>query len=189
MFYKYDTKNYVFKLITSKTYITVASIFATIFAAAMYFSYEYGIYHTINDLSDSERAIIIKKQDQFNRDKLVAMMKQLNVKFPWIPLAQSMVETGHWKSNIFVENNNLFGMKEAKQRISTAGGTQNGHAYYETWRESVYDYAFYQARYLAAIKTEQEYFQYLSASYAEDPNYIRAIRTAIIDNNLKDLFK
>lgn len=189
MFYKYDKKNFVFKTIDTKFYFN--AIFGVLFTFVLssFVSYKYGIYQSINGLTDNERAVIIKRQDQFEQEKLVQMMKELNVKFPWIPLAQSMVETGHWKSNIFIENNNLFGMKEAKQRISTAGGTQNGHAYYETWRESVYDYAFYQSRYLASIRSEQEYFQYLSASYAEDPNYIRAIKAAISDNNLKQLFK
>jgi flagellum-specific peptidoglycan hydrolase FlgJ len=132
---------------------------------------------------------LIKKSDSFNSQKLVAMMKGLNIKFAWIPMAQSIVETGHWKSNIFVENNNLFGMKEAKQRVTTADGTQNNHAYYESWKESVYDYAFYQSRYLGSIKSEQEYFEYLSASYAEDPNYIRVLKATIEKYKLKEQFK
>ena len=52
-------------------------------------------------------------------------------------------------------------MKEAYVRVHTARGTQYGHAYYEDWEESVYDYAFYQCRYLGAIRTEDEYFNYL----------------------------
>jgi uncharacterized FlgJ-related protein len=38
---------------------------------------------------------------------------------------------------IFVENNNLFGMKEARVRLNLAKGTQYGHAYYDDWKESV----------------------------------------------------
>jgi uncharacterized FlgJ-related protein len=99
-----------------------------------------------------------------------------------------MVETGHWKSNIFLENHNLFGMKEAKSRITTSAGTQNNHAYYNTWRESVYDYAFYQARYLGSINSESAYYSYLDASYAENPNYIAAIKKTIKEYKLKELF-
>ena len=104
-------------------------------------------------------------------------------------MAQSMVETGHWKSNIFKENHNLFGMKQARARINTALGTQNNHAYYDTWTESVYDYAFYQCRYLSNIRTEDEYFQYLSNSYAEDTRYVTTLKQTISKNNLKQYFK
>jgi flagellum-specific peptidoglycan hydrolase FlgJ len=103
-------------------------------------------------------------------------------------MAQSMIETGKWKSNIFKENHNLFGMKEAKQRVTTAGGTQNNHAFYQSWRESVYDYAFYQCRYLATINTEAEYYQYLSNSYASDKRYVEVLKKTIETNNLKQYF-
>jgi flagellum-specific peptidoglycan hydrolase FlgJ len=48
---------------------------------------------------------------------------------------------------------------------------------------------FYQCKYLSKLKSEHEYFQYLSASYAEDPNYIASVKTMIEKNNLKELFK
>ena len=99
-----------------------------------------------------------------------------------------MVETGHWKSNIFKENHNLFGMKQARVRINTAGGTQNGHAYYDNWIESVYDYAFYQNRYLTNVRTESEYYAMLSASYAEASNYVEVLKSTVEKQNLKSLF-
>ena len=79
-------------------------------------------------------------------------------------------------------------MKEAKQRVTTAEGTQNNHAYYNHWRESVYDYAFYQSRYLGGIRTEAEYFDYLGASYAENTQYIKVLKETIERYNLKELF-
>jgi uncharacterized FlgJ-related protein len=104
-------------------------------------------------------------------------------------MAQSILETGHFKSNVFKENHNLFGMKQATIRINTAKGTQNGHAYYDNWYESVYDYAFYQCRYLATIRNEREYFSYLSKSYAESgDDYVVALKNVIKKNNLKEIF-
>jgi hypothetical protein len=79
-------------------------------------------------------------------------------------------------------------MREAKQRITTAQGTENNHAYYASWGESVYDYAFYQCRYLSGINTEEQYFQYLSQSYAENPNYVSILKDMIIKENLKAKF-
>jgi hypothetical protein len=80
-------------------------------------------------------------------------------------------------------------MKEAKQRITTAGGTQNSHAFYAHWRSSVYDYAFYQSSYLKTINTEEEYFQYLGASYAEATDYVAVVKATVEREGLKELFK
>jgi hypothetical protein len=140
------------------------------------------------EITETEKITLINEADPFSKDNFILMLKDLNVKYPHIVLAQSMIETGRWKSKIFLENNNLFGMKKAKLRITTAGGTQYNHAYYNHWRESVYDYAFYQCRYLSKIKSENEYFQYLSAHYAEDPNYINMVKTIIEKEELKSFF-
>ena len=80
-------------------------------------------------------------------------------------------------------------MREANRRIHTALGTQLNHAYYKNWQESVYDYAFYQSRYLSKINSEEEYFNALGASYAESPDYVNALKKLIKEEKLKELFK
>ena len=126
--------------------------------------------------------------NNFSEEKLIDLLKKLNVKYPHIVLAQAHIESGHYTSKIFKENHNLFGMKEARVRIHTANGTQYNHAYYFNWRESVYDYAFYQCRYLGRVNTEQEYFTYLDQSYAEAPNYVQSLKVLIKREKLKELF-
>jgi hypothetical protein len=79
-------------------------------------------------------------------------------------------------------------MKEANLRVSTSKGTQLNHAYYNHWRESVYDYAFYQCRYLGGINSEAEYYQYLDGSYAEASDYVAVIKKTVEAEGLKDLF-
>ncbi len=143
----------------------------------------------IQNLQQGETEIFIAEVDTFSQEKLVSMLKDLNVEYSHIVMAQSMLETGHWKSDIFLENHNLFGMKQARRRITTAEGTARNHAYYNHWRESVYDYAFYQCRYLSKLSSEEEYFQYLGASYAEADNYVKSLNTVIKKNNLRELFK
>lgn len=128
------------------------------------------------------------EKNKFAKDKLVNEIKRLNIKFPHIVMAQSIIETRKWTSPIFKENHNLFGMKEASVRITTSSGTERGHAYYEDWYQSVYDYAFYQSRYLGGIKSETEYLDYLSASYAEDKNYVAKIKMVIEKEKLNNLF-
>lgn len=120
--------------------------------------------------------IIIKSEVEFSEPALKDLLLDLNIRFPHIVLAQAKLESGNFKSHIFLENNNMFGMKEAKRRPTTNKGTQNGHAYYENWRDCVIDYAFYQAAYLNDLKTEDQYYQYLAASYAEDASYVVKVR-------------
>lgn len=161
------------------------------FCLANVISFMYGRYKKINNLSVYEEQLLILSLDEknkFSEKEFVQLLKDLNVKYPHIAMAQSIVETGHFKSKIFRENNNLFGMKESFRRVSTAKGTQYNHAYYDTWSESVYDYAFYQCRYLGAISSESDYYEYLSNYYAEDPDYVQKVKKAVQEYNLKLLF-
>ncbi len=153
--------------------------------------FQFGYYQgrqLLTGLTDEEKLIIVQEFNEFNEGKLIAKLKELNVKFPYIVLAQAKLETGNFSSKIFKENNNLFGMREAKQRITTAQGTENNHAYYHSWQESVLDYAFYQCRYLSNISTEAQYFDYLKQSYAEDTSYVNRLQTIINNQNLKNKF-
>lgn len=154
-------------------------------------SFSYGRIMNLKSLSDYEKEILIVDINgggDFSQEGLVIMLRDLNVRFPHIVVAQARVETGIYKSKVFRENNNLFGMKQATVRVNTAQGTQHNHAYYDTWRESVYDYAFYQTRYLSGAKSEEEYLYVLGQSYAEDPNYIEKLKSEIKRNNLRGLF-
>ena len=188
MIYKYDKTNLIYK----RDFKTMKIVVLTCISLVA-ISFLIGRYTKIESLEEYEKELIVlnlkAEENKFSKEKLVDILTELNVKFPHIVLAQSIVETGHWKSNIFKENHNLFGMKEAYVRVHTAKGTQNNHAYYENWIESVYDYAFYQCRYLSSISTEEEYFQYLSRSYAEAPNYVQSLKQTISKNNLKQYFK
>lgn len=137
---------------------------------------------------ESEIVIINPNQKEFSEENLVELIKQWNIKFPHIVLAQSMLETNNYKSSIFKENHNLFGMKEAKRRVTVSKGTNRNHAYYNNWIESLLDYGFYQSHYLNEIRTEQQYFNYLSQYYAEDSNYITKIKKIIKEKKLKNKF-
>lgn len=119
--------------------------------------------------------IVIQKYNEFTPEKLDQMLDDMNFKFPHIVKAQAILETGNFTSRMFKENNNLFGMKRSTLRPTTHRGEKNGHAYYDTFRDSVIDYALYQARYLSSIKTDEEYLFFLSRSYAEDPEYVNKL--------------
>jgi len=190
MLFTFDTKRIKFNRICVHQYIMFGILPILLIISLSYLiGYKLGLDTSIRLMDTEEKMFIIQSIDPFSEDELITMMRDLNIKLPHIPLAQSMLETGNWKSSMFLENHNLFGMKEATRRVSTAKGSNKGHAYYDTWRESVYDYAFYQCRYLGNIKTEDEYFQYLSASYAEDTSYVNKLKRIIENEGLRERFK
>jgi uncharacterized FlgJ-related protein len=142
----------------------------------------------VQNLSQEDKLIVIREYNEFSEEKLIEKITELNFRYPHIILAQAKLESGHFKSTIFLENNNMFGMKEAKLRANLAKGTNRGHAYYETWQESVIDYALYYSSYLRSIKTEGEYFEYLRQNYAEDPTYVQRLKQIISKQDLKSKF-
>lgn len=113
---------------------------------------------------------------------------KMNFKYPHIVLAQAKLESSNFNSTIFKENNNLFGMKQARTRPTTATGTERSHAVYNDWKDSIIDYALYSQTYLAG-KTEAEYYAYLSRNYAEDPSYVDKLKELVEKENLVYRFK
>ena len=184
MLYKYNKHELIFKKLKVKNYF----IGSLITVSLLTLSYTLGRFTKLNNLSEYEKNILLinMKQEPFSEEKMIALMKELNMKFPHIALAQSKIETNNFKSKIFKENHNLFGMKQARIRINTAKGTNRNHAYYDNWESSIYDYAFYQCRYLSALNSEAEYYSYLEGSYAEDPDYVSKVKD--LANQLKDKF-
>lgn len=137
----------------------------------------------IKYISEETKVLIIEENNKFSEARLREYIITTNIRFPHIVLAQAKLESGNFKSNIFLENNNLFGMKVARKRPTLNKGENHNHAYYDNWKESVLDYAFYQAAFLNSLKTEDAYYAYLSNNYAEDSDYVQKVR------NLADKIK
>tara|TARA_R110001592_G_scaffold344037_1_gene634988 strand:+ start:42 stop:611 length:570 start_codon:yes stop_codon:yes gene_type:complete len=140
-------------------------------------------------ITDIEKIILIEEQDLFNEETLIEEIDKLNFKFPYIVLAQSILETANYESKIFKENNNLFGMKEARVRLNLAEGTQYGHAYYKSWKESLTDYALWYSTYAYKCKNEKQLYKLLNKQYAEANHYPQALQEIIKNQNLKQHFK
>lgn len=185
MLYKFNHKNLEFKKV--KTHVLIlkmVSIFSFLTIGLILLTdYNHQPPYTVED-----NIILIHPNTDFSEEKLIEMIGELNFKFPHIVLSQIKQETGHFKSSIFKENNNLFGMKEAKIRINVAKGTNRGHAYYHNWSESVIDYALYSSTYLSDLNTEDEYYQYLQEYYAEDDEYVKNLKRIINKEKLIKLF-
>jgi hypothetical protein len=188
MFYKYDDSLLLWKKDWKKVKIALSVVIVLVIS-----SFILGRFIRFKSLDTYEKELIVisleKEKNKFSEEKFISELKRLNVKFPYIVMAQAIAETGHYKSQVFKENHNLFGMKQATVRINTAKGTQNGHAYYDNWYQSVYDYAFYQCRYLGQINTENDYYLYLSSTYAEaGDGYVKLVKDIIETEKLKEKF-
>ena len=68
-------------------------------------------------------------------------------------------ESGNFKSKVFRENNNAFGMRLPKRRTTTAIGKNKGYAIYKDWYDSVYDYWLWYER--KPIASNQSWGTYL----------------------------
>ena len=189
MFYKYNEKQLQYEPINEAIGKIIILLIAVFISGAI-ISFKIGESTAKTKYVELEAALhVIKAQEEpFTKEALIEMIKELGIKHPEIVLAQSILETGHWTSTIFKENHNLFGMKQARSRIRTAKGTQLNHAYYHSWQESVYDYAFYQCRYLSKITNNEDYFAALDASYAESNNYSKHLKEIIEKEELRKLF-
>jgi len=176
MYYKYDKENLKFYRAPITKY-KLMIVFITFICVGLCFMIE----HSIDEFYEDN--IILFNTEAYSNDRLLKELQDLNIKFPHIVYAQSILESSGGKSKLFLENNNLFGMKLAKIRPTTALSNHNGYALYTDWKSSVIDYGFYQAYYLKRITTEDRYFQYLEQNYAEDPEYVNKLKRII--NNLK----
>ena len=117
--------------------------------------------HTVNE----EQPDFFSKSPQ---EGLIEALEYYGVKHPQIVYAQAILETGHFKSDLCLNGNNLFGLYNSKK-----------HSYYtfDHWIESVVAYLdFIQYRY----KPPNDYYKFLSdIGYAEDPEYINKLKRIV----------
>lgn len=102
---------------------------------------------------------------ELNITNLYAALHKYGVMYPKIVVAQALIETGYFTSNACLNYNNLFGLRRPS----------NGEYYrFDNWEQSVKAYKDYvQYKYKGG-----DYFHFLDRiGYAEDPTYVRKVRT------------
>ena len=125
--------------------------------------------------------------DSFTKKALIDEIKCHGFKYPDIVLAQAVLESGHFKSDVFKENNNLFGMRQPKKRYTLCKGSNLNHALYDNWKVSVEDRMIYEALYLNDMSRTQ-YKRFLDKTYAKGKNYSICLENLIKKNDLKECF-
>lgn len=122
------------------------------------------------------------ESQEFEYSLMLEYVDLVGINNKFTVISQSILETNTFKSDIFIENNNLFGMKQPSVRPTTATGTNRNHATYEHWTCSVKDYKLWY-EYMTRNKTYYNYYSFLTnIGYAEDVQYIGKLKT--IKNNL-----
>jgi flagellum-specific peptidoglycan hydrolase FlgJ len=122
-----------------------------------------------------------------NQREVYEELVRLDVKFPDIVLAQTILESGNFSSKVAKQNNNLFGMRMPKVRETTAIGQRYGYARYYNWKESVKDYKLWQEALLKKYPnmTRGQYKSYINRVYSTGKNYISKINLIIQKNKNK----
>ena len=125
-----------------------------------------------------------KVEEPFSEVALLIYMKELGIKYPETVLSQARLETGNFTSDIFKENNNLFGMKVAEKRPTTAIGVNRQHAAYRNWKDSVVDYALFQSFAVSKLPRANlpEYRKYLQKFYSETSDYLQRLDRMVSPN-------
>lgn len=162
--YKWDCSELEMKKVKPK-FIFVTSLMITLFIFIICFiSYKQGLKIGKNEKITENDVVLFymdSENNSFSKKNFYEYLKKVNIKFPELVFAQAMKESG-FKSRIWKENHNPFGMKEASKRPNKQNGTQHGHANYDTWKDAIVDYAFYQSYVgLSKLKTEDDYLHFL----------------------------
>jgi len=120
--------------------------------------------------------ILPKRNDNFSERNLYHYLREVDIKYPEIVMAQAKLESGYFNSRLFKEQNNIFGMQLPKQRQTTAVGAKNGYAVYKSWKHSVMDYKLWQNGMIGKIHNHNQYFSYIFRNYAQDTNYVKHLK-------------
>lgn len=102
------------------------------------------------------------------KEGLMEALEYYGVEYPNIAYAQAVLETGHFKSDLCINGNNLFGLYNSrKERYYT----------FDHWTESVEAYInLVQYKY----KPPNDYYQFLKdLPYAKDKDYINKLKNIV----------
>ena len=130
------------------------------------------------EITINTRDTIQLKQDIFKE------IDRLPFKFKHILKAQSILESSHFKSPVFTQNFNCFGMRVPKSRPTLCVSENLGHAVYKSLEDCILDRYTFEVLYLKNL-SEEDYYTYLDRSYAEGQGYSKMLKLIVKSNNLK----
>lgn len=110
-------------------------------------------------------------------NEVLLELKNQDILFPEIVLAQSLLETGFFNcTTCSMDANNLFGLRNVRE---------NKWYHFNTWQESIGGYKR-MIEYRYNSKEHKDYYYFLDKiGYAIDPNYIPKVKYIV--NNLPNI--
>lgn len=103
--------------------------------------------------------------EECNETTLYKTLKHYDFPAPEIITAQAVLETGNFKSRLFLEHNNLFGLYNSKKME---------YMKFDSWISCVFAYRKY---ILNKYKKDEDYYMFLDRiGYAEDSLYVQTVK-------------
>jgi len=184
--YKFDQINLAYRRINKPMYLLkyIGITLGICLTVAIFSSMQY-IEKTKVQLIKSEAVINLITNESFSKQKFFEEIDRSKFKYPDIIKAQALIESQHFTSPVWKENNNALGMKLPNTRFTVATGDHLGHAVYSNWKDCIKDRLIYEALYLNNLSRTQ-YYKYLDQVYARagTTKYSDLIKTLIQQNNL-----
>ena len=125
------------------------------------------------------RHATFKGKNCTDRDTLFKFICESGAWYPEITMAQLVIESGGFKSNVGVNANNGFGMKkcgegpQSRPNLQIPGVNHNGYGKYMNWYHSVLDRHLWDLWVFRGKRpaTRDEYLKRIGNVYAENPKY------------------
>lgn len=130
-------------------------------------------------------SILTKGQVPTHKEVYIEIVKS-GILYPEIVYAQSVLESGAFRSKLAKYNKNLFGMRMPKYRETLATGKKRGYATYKSWQASIKDYKLWQDYlFRKGIMTARQFKNYLNLRYSETDKYVAKLNLIIKVNKIK----
>ena len=183
--FKFDEKSLTFQKVNKLTYLLkyVGITLGLCLIFGIFTSLKYTEIEKIKFI-ESEMYINLVTNDSFTREKFYDEIDRSGFKFPEIIKAQALIESTHFSSPVWNENNNALGMRLPRSRFTLATGENLKHATFRNWKDCIKDRMIYEALYLHKLNKTQ-YYAYLDKVYARagGAKYSDLIKQIIKQNN------
>lgn len=118
----------------------------------------------------------INTPKDINDSILYKFLVNNNAWYPDILLKQAKIESSNYSSDVYLNANNLYGMKKVGKRQTTQlNNTYKGYGCYSNWCLSVLDRMLWDMFMFDNVKPSKEEYLKAMSIYAEDTNYIKKI--------------
>jgi hypothetical protein len=121
-------------------------------AATIVFISLYSLRHKSADLSEPTPVVVSDTTPDINDSVLRSYCVLCGIADTMLVVRLARFETGHYKSRICREQNNLFGMRYHKNMPTVASGERAGYAVYDTKLLSVVDLMLYFRKYGRSLR-------------------------------------